>query len=155
MRIFQIISKLAIISVAIACGLWGGCSLMKRFSSHRHVDINLYNVPLTLVCIEAGGKISEVEIPNGSDFYKAFQAWFADNRDEWRTSYDTFAQRCVLRSDRFSLNILQDGLVLNYAATSSDKNWVQVIKEPKPSPLWDDFLKELKKLQANAMRNRG
>jgi hypothetical protein len=73
--------------------------------------------------------------------YKLVQEWFTNNKNEWSTSYASFIDVFIIRSETFECNFLKDIVVLNYK--KGDK-YSQVMKTMKPED--KIFIGKLKEL---------
>jgi|GEM_PF-5111503 len=73
--------------------------------------------------------------------YMLVQEWFANNKNDWSTSYASFIDVFVIRGETFECNFLKDVVVLNY---KKDDKYRQVMRKMKPED--KIFISKLKEL---------
>lgn len=65
-------------------------------------------------------------IKKGSNEYAVIKAWFEKNTDGWKNDIKDYKSDRVLKSKALIINILKNGVVVNY--TLDGKSWSQVSK---------------------------
>lgn len=63
-------------------------------------------------------------IKKGTNKYAVIKAWFKNNTDGWENDIKDYKPDYVLKSKTLIINILKDGVVVNY--TLDGKSWSQV-----------------------------
>lgn len=68
-----------------------------------------------------------------SNEYNIVKIWFEKNSDGWRNDIKNYAPNRVLKSKALVINILNDGVVVNY--TQDGKKWSQVSRRKAKNDL--------------------
>lgn len=68
-----------------------------------------------------------VSFPTNSVLCSALESWILAHRDGWKSSLNTYAPRCVVKGNGFTLNVRSDAIVLNYEVHAGE--WTQIIHD--------------------------
>lgn len=81
----------------------------------------------------AAVKQNSQTIKKGSTEYAVIKTWFEKNTDGWKNDIRDYKPERVLKSKTLIINILKDGVVVNY--TFDGKSWSQVSKSKAENDL--------------------
>lgn len=122
-KIFIIIFFI-ILSAAIACYIYWMRNQEIRFS-------NIF--PDVFEYYEVAGKNNKIIIDRDDIKYNTIKTWFDKNIDGWKNDNRNYVPNQVLKSKNLTINILKDGVVVNY--TMDGESWSQVSKAKEENEL--------------------
>jgi hypothetical protein len=131
----KVVKVLALILLVSILGVIAFFSLPVSQNAHFQE-----NEKITLVIYDNGHIKKEIVFPPNSDLHKRLNEWLKKHSSNWQHTIVSYAPSVYLNSEGISLNILRNGVVINYAQ-QSDSTYTQVIQEFNGTKLQDELLR--------------
>ena len=82
----------------------------------QSIDFRLPENEVLAISITNGGvPVTECKIQPGSSIHSELSDWIERNTDNWKASPASYVPGTVISGEGFSINVLNDGLILNYS----------------------------------------
>ena len=121
-----LMAAVVIIVLAVAVVLYWTRSQQIRFAENFPDAFEYYVQEGTV-------KQGNQTIKKGSNEYAVIKSWFEENTDGWKNDIKDYKTDRVLKAKKLTINILKDGVVVNY--TLDGKSWSQVSRPKAESDL--------------------
>lgn len=114
-RFLQIVLFIVPLTILQGCGTGGSSSIVEV--------LNRFPAKFEYQVFEQGKLKVEKQLTDSDQAYTAVYEWLRAHEDGWRQDTKTYASNRLFLSEDIRINVLSDGVVINYSA---DGQWKQL-----------------------------